>query len=485
MRLKEVLMNRISNFLEIFNYKKYTTEQKIKFILLSIMTLILILVRTWTIASYWLIIPIIFNTILMGLGIIDEFEFIMYSMIMPSEIYNFLGIGIAILSWIYKITCGKVKFNFNKKDKWLGILIVFMLLSGFISCIVNSTILSAIFSLGYIFVMLFIFRITVACNYKIKDISSVFNNILIIQIIMMIIQFINYGVFQPSDSFSGTFINAHRLCVWLIWYLVVTSIIIKEKNFIIKSDILKILCLLVMIYLTDGKHIVASAIGVFILWFVLDKIKYLRDKKVLTTGIAILLGLYFVTNISHNILFKENIKSKSEYVYRYIYEPPYNNKFNYFDKTINDKLTGYKLFLGFGPGQYGSRVANLRAYEYMVKEDSLAITISKFIPPHVIEPYKEFAEQYNEEYLAFVKDMSAVLSYPFSSIMAIIGELGVIGYLIYLMFFNSIEKYSSNKIYSIFPMIILVLMIFDSYFEMTSIITLFWIIMGASQTKKI
>ena len=82
-------MNRISNFLEIFNYKKYTTEQKIKFILLSIMTLILILVRTWTIASYWLIIPIIFNTILMGLGIIDEFEFIMYSMIMPSEIYNF------------------------------------------------------------------------------------------------------------------------------------------------------------------------------------------------------------------------------------------------------------------------------------------------------------------------------------------------------------------------------------------------------------
>ncbi|NGT55070.1 hypothetical protein, partial [Clostridium perfringens] len=164
-------MNRISNFLEIFNYKKYTTEQKIKFILLSIMTLTLILVRTWTIASYWLIIPIIFNTILMGLGIIDEFEFIMYSMIMPSEIYNFLGIGIAILSWIYKITCGKVKFNFNKKDKWLGILIVFMLLSGFISCIVNSTILSAIFSLGYIFVMLFIFRITVACNYKIKDIS--------------------------------------------------------------------------------------------------------------------------------------------------------------------------------------------------------------------------------------------------------------------------------------------------------------------------
>ncbi|WP_415345153.1 hypothetical protein, partial [Clostridium perfringens] len=135
-------MNRISNFLEIFNYKKYTTEQKIKFILLSIMTLTLILVRTWTIASYWLIIPIIFNTILMGLGIIDEFEFIMYSMIMPSEIYNFLGIGIAVLSWIYKIACGKVKFNFNKKDKWLGILIVFMLLSGFISCIVNSTILS-------------------------------------------------------------------------------------------------------------------------------------------------------------------------------------------------------------------------------------------------------------------------------------------------------------------------------------------------------
>lgn len=477
-------MNIINSVAEILNYRKYTREQRIKFILLSIMALILILVRTWSIASYWLMIPLVLNTIFMICGTIDEFEFIMYSMIMPSELYSFLGIGIAILSWIYKIFSRKININFDKRDKWLGILIVFMLVSGFVSSIVNKTILSAIFSLGYIFVMLFIFRITVACNYKIKDISNVFKNILIIQIIMMIIQFINYGVFQPSDSFSGTFVNAHRLCVWLIWYLVVSAIVIKEKKFICKNDILKVLVLLVMIYLTDGKHIVASAIGVLILWFILDKIKYLKNKKVLTTGILILLGLYLVTNISHNTSFKENIKSKSEYVYRYIYEPPYNNKFHYFDKTINDELIGYELFLGFGPGQYGSRVANLRAYEYMVKEDSLAITISKFIPPHVIEPYKEFAEQYNEEYLAFVKDMSAVLSYPFSSIMAIIGELGILGYLIYLMFFNSIEKYSNNSIYSILPMIMLVLMIFDSYFEMTAIITFFWIILGSSQVEK-
>lgn len=476
-------MRSLSNFLEVFNVKNYTKDKKIKFLALVIMTITLILVRNWTIASYWLIIPIAVNTVLMFCGIMNEFEVIMYSLIMPSEIFNFLGIGIATLSWLFKIAFKKINLNLSKKDNMLFILIIFMLVSAFVSCIVNKTLLSAIFTLGYIFVMFFIYRITVACNYSISKIQKVFNVILIIQLIMMIVQFYYYGIFEPSDSFSGTFVNAHRLCVWLIWCFLINIIAIKERRYILKTDILKLIILLVMIYLTDGKHIVASFIAIALFWFILDKIKYLRDRKVLTTGILILLGLYAVTNISHNNLFKENIKSKSEYVYRYIYEPPYNNKFNYFDKTLNNNLRGYKLLLGFGPGQYGSRVANLRAYEYMVKEDSLAITLSKFIPPHVTEPYKEFAKEYNQEYLDFVKDMSAVLSYPFSSIMAVIAEFGILGYLLYLLFFNSIERNSTNKIYSIFPMVILVLMIFDSYFEMTSVVTFFWIIMGISQNK--
>ncbi|MGG5460740.1 hypothetical protein [Clostridium sp. B9] len=475
------LKNSISNLLD---YRNYTKAQKNKFIVLSIMTIIVVLVRTWTISTYWLTLPIILNSIFMFCGFIDEFEFLMYSMIMPSELFNFLGIGIAGLSWILKILRGKITIQFDKRDKWLCVLIIFMIISGIVSSIVNKTILSAVLSLGYIFIMLFIFKLTSACKYSIVNIAQVFKNILIIQILMMIIQFFNYGIFQPSDSYAGTFVNAHRLCVWLIWYLVVIAIMIKNKKYIDKNDIVNILVILIMIYLTDGKHIVVSAIGVLILWFVIDKIKYLKDRKILTTGLMILLTLYSITNISHIPSFKNNIESKSQYIYRYIYEPPYNNKFHYFDKTINEELIGYELLLGYGPGQYGSRVANLRAYEYMAKEDSLAITLSKIIPPHIVEPYKQFAEQYNEEYLAFVKDMSAVLSYPFSSIMAIIGELGVLGYLIYLMFFNSIEKYSNNKIYSILPMIMLVLMIFDSYFEMTAIVTFFWIILGSSRVDK-
>lgn len=114
----------------------------------------------------------------------------------------------------------------------------------------------------------------------------------------------------------------------------------------------------------------------------------------------------------------------------------------------------------------------------MAKSDGLAIKLSKIISPYVLEEYKDQASKYNEKFVEFIPNMSAVLAYPFSSIISIIAEVGMLGYITYLMFFNSIANRSKVREAHLIVIILLFLMIFDSYFEMTSGIGMFWIIMG-------
>ena len=461
---------------------KFLMTNKIELISLVIMAIVLVLVRLWFVPTYYLMIIIGINIYLLFKKVINELEFILYTMIMPSEFYSFIGLGIGVSILIYKIIRKKIDFDLDKKnDKILIVLIGFMLISGIINSIINKTILSSLMSLGYIFIMLFLFKITKSINYSSKDMLRLMDKIFIIQVITIIFQYIDYGIIQAADAYSGTFSNAHRLCVWLIFYMILIIIeLYQKRNNSLKMTITKIILILILIYLSDGKHIILAALVGMFFWGIFNLFKKTTNKKILLSGISIFIMIYLGTNMANNVNFKRYLESQSNYLYRYVYIDPYNNKFDYFNKTVNNK----KIILGYGPGFYGSRMANLRAHEYMAKEDGLAISLSKIIKPYIVSDYKQFASKYNEEYLSKVKDMSAVLSYPFSSIISLIAELGVIGYILWLLFFNSVEKYSKNKLYSLFPIILLVLMIFDSYFEMTAIISFFWVIMGVSQVEK-
>ena len=310
------------------------------------------------------------------------------------------------------------------------------------------------------------------------------NNIFIIQAVVfipLIIMDINgSGRITSGDLYKGTFSNAHMLCLWLIWYSIV--IFIKYKDSIHKLNkilvALKLILLSTMIYLTDGKHLWIATILALIMYGIISKFKYLKKIDVIIVGVIIILGLFTVTNISKLDEFKQTITKKSSYISMYMYKKPFNTKFEYIDATLNDKLNGYHLLIGYGQGQYGSRIANLRAYEYMSKSDGLATQLSKVLSPYVLEEYKDQASKYDEKFVGFIPNMSAVLAYPFSSIIAIIAEVGVLGFIAYLIFFNSIANKAKVKESHLIVIIILLLMIFDSYFEMTSGIGMFWIIMG-------
>ena len=332
--------------------------------------------------------------------------------------------------------------------------------------------------------MISIFKLIRFNKYTFKDLVLTMNNIFIIQavvFIQLIIMDINdSGRITSGDMYKGTFSNAHMLCLWLIWYSIV--IFIKYKDSIHKLNKIliafKLIVLSTMIYLTDGKHLWLAVILSLIMYCIIFKFKSLKKISVIIVGTIIVLGLFIITNISKLDGFKKNIASKSSYITMYMYKEPFNTKFEYINTTLNDKLKGYHFLIGYGQGQYGSRIANLRAYEYMAKSEGLAMQLSKVLSPYVLEEYKDQASKYDDKFVEFIPNMSAVLAYPFSSIIAIIAEAGILGFIAYLMFFNSIANKSKVKEAHLIIIILLFLMIFDSYFEMTSAMGMFWIITG-------
>lgn len=463
-------------------------EKKLRVSCITLVSIIMIFINANLLPEKAIFIIVGFLTVLLLMNKINSIDFIIYSLILPNELYNFIGIGIGLLSIGIKALKKDIKIkNLIKdiqSDKSLLILLSIIVISTIISMISTGVILNGVVSIGYLLIMLIIFKLIKFNKYTFKDLALTMNNIFIIEAIvfvqLIIIDISASGRITSGDLYKGTFINAHMACLWLIWYSIVLFIKYKYSIHRLNGKLItfKVVLLSIMLYLTDGKHLWLAAILALIAYGIISKFKSLEKIDVIIVGSIIVLGLFILTNISKSEKFKQTISNKSSYISMYMYEDPFNTKFEYIDSTLNEKLKGYHFLIGYGQGQYGSRIANLRAYEYMAKSEGLATKLSKILSPYVLEEYKDQASKYDEKFVEFIPNMSAVLAYPFSSIISIIAEVGMLGYIAYLMFFNSIANRSKIKEAHLMVIILLFLMIFDSYFEMTSGIGMFWIIMG-------
>lgn len=478
-------MNEFKNIM-----RKFSEEKSIRISLILLISVIISLNLFGILPEKSIFIILGFLIILMLMKKITDIDLILYSLILPSELYTFIAIGIAILSILIRIYINDIDLkqliNDIIKDKFLIVLFSIIGVSAIISFISTGIIFNGIVSVGYLLVMIFIFKIVKIDKYSFNDLTLIMDNIFMVEVIifvpLMIMDIVKFGGIRSGDMYKGSFGNAHMLCLWLIWYGIITFI--KYKNSIHNENKYfvfgKLIILALMIYLTDGKHLWLAVVLAIIAYAIMYAMKSLRSSITFIVGVIIIIGLFAVTNIVKIESVKENISSKSSYSI-YLYDSPFNTKFEYFDSTLNEKLKGHNILVGYGPGQYGSRVANLRAYEYMAKSEGIAIQLSKVLPPYVLEEYKDQASKYNEEFVEFIPNMSAVLAYPFSSLIAMIAEVGMLGVIAYLLFFNSIASRARVKEGHFIVGVLLFLMIFDSYFEMTSGITIFWIIMGILQ----
>jgi hypothetical protein len=190
------------------------------------------------------------------------------------------------------------------------------------------------------------------------------------------------------------------------------------------TRVLVVLLVLTFVFLmTDSKHIVLAAIpaglifGRVVLWPRLAP----RTRRALNvTAIALVVGLgaYVGPPLARFVV---------DGLWRpYMVLATLNPKVLLYTRTADLLAQGSPAtWIGFGPGVYASRAASIRATDVLFKEEN---RLPAFIPPHTGRAYGSIAyDLYTSEIVATEKDRSGALTSPFSSLVGIVGEFGLLG----------------------------------------------------------
>jgi hypothetical protein len=109
--------------------------------------------------------------------------------------------------------------------------------------------------------------------------------------------------------------------------------------------------------------------------------------------------------------------------------------------TLNPKLQLYmrsaellgrnnlQTWIGYGPGSYATRAATIRATDVLYKEEQ---ELPSFIPPHTGRAYRSVAyDLYTTAFVDAIRFQSGVLTSPFSSLVGIVAEFGILGTVVF------------------------------------------------------
>jgi hypothetical protein len=118
--------------------------------------------------------------------------------------------------------------------------------------------------------------------------------------------------------------------------------------------------------------------------------------------------------------------------------------------TLNPKLQLYmrsaellgrnnlQTWIGYGPGSYATRAATIRATDVLYKEEQ---ELPSFIPPHTGRAYRSVAyDLYTTEFVDAIRFQSGVLTSPFSSVVGIVAEFGLLGTLLVVALLGAVVR---------------------------------------------
>ena len=224
-----------------------------------------------------------------------------------------------------------------------------------------------------------------------------------------------------SDLTTGTMTSAHHLGATM---LLAIAMLIALRMAVRGTRILGVLVLLGFVFLmTDSKHIVLAALpaglifGRAVLWRRLAP----RTRRVLNVSAIVLAlgaGAYVGPPLARFVV---------DGLWRpYMVLATLNPKVLLYTRTADLLAQGSPAtWIGFGPGVYASRAASIRATSVLFKEEN---RLPSFIPAHTGRAYGSVAyDLYTSEIVATEKDRSGALTSPFSSLVGIVGEFGLLG----------------------------------------------------------
>ena len=172
---------------------------------------------------------------------------------------------------------------------------------------------------------------------------------------------------------------------------------------------------------------------------------------------------------------------------------PLNHKYVFLERALSDIPENYgSWWTGTGPGTVGSRASNVRAYDTMYKEEERKRLIAKLFTAHTSPPAARFfSDLFQEGFAKSSRFRSTTLSQPFSSLISVFVETGIIGFVLLAAFFANVAYLSlrcalhSSSVYAHTGIMVYVMTIclfglafFDTYLERPTMMTAYWIFVG-------
>lgn len=394
---------------------------------------------------------------------------------------NYIVIQFMILYVFIKFLLSKNKI---KKDINFRFYILFIILSSvsYLFSIIND----------FSFTPLIIYAITVWCLYYMyfifksakEDYIRVFYELCKLQIIPVSVQIIFLlvkKVFYP-DLITGTFDNANTLVIVLMIYLI---LILNSRYLSFKNKLVNLIIYGSIILLADAKLILI----IFILVLIITNVFTTTNKNIFLKLpiFCLFLGIIIIIMLSPFSLYKYSIDKYN--IDKYITNNNMNLKFKAYKYTFCD-LNLFNDLIGVGSGRYGSKAANILAYDTMYKTKE-KLEVSKILKARTNQYYNRISSLFTKSFFNNIKNYSGILSYPQSSIVTIKGEIGYLGIMLFIFFIlyniknlykNILRKDNYKESYCsiVFILVIFLISFFDNFLEMNNIILSFMFILSSS-----
>lgn len=361
-------------------------------------------------------------------------EVALFSIILPD---NYSTLLLMILPSIAAISQGGVRRKL-KIDKISVFMILIIVMAGFSSLLHSVPFVNIIFSL--VFLSSVLLAVFVAGNGSLKRYLELFKpafyRIIRIEIIATGINLILkiLGRRIGDDWSTGTFGSAQQAQLFLFFSFVIIVLVSqylhqKQKK---RKDLLRIiLCTLCMISTNSWAQLAITALFVFVAYITTVDRKIV--KKILITTVVVVLAFIVVNNYVIN-------SSIGQQIYRITYDQAYRNyrasKVNTYADTfyIIPQRDTLFLFMGNGLGWYSSRAAltctgiYIGSYNSIFRPSMSSYTL-QYIYPGLLRAYNNPSSDYG-----------SVLARPYSSIITLMGETGIIGLTLFLIIFYLISK---------------------------------------------
>lgn len=377
---------------------------------------------------------LVFNLICYILGFVPKVVFFS-SFVLGNELSSFINI-LAGLFFLHRKKMDRDALGLGHPPASIWVVTLLLLAITVINTLALGTFINAITSVVYYCFLGFLLYRLVGVYDK-KEIRSCIVAYAYCEAILVLETALLYG-FEPGDLHFGSLGNAHYLGVWCGMAIIALYACRDQgsKNTDIIVIIRKILpygLLIFSLYLSDTKAPVLCGIAVVILALIVRRI--FKTKTVIPSFLIYIacfmaIVLFLGTPIAKEALTKDD-SSGSGFASTYLYSEYTSLKFDYFYDTVDSLLFEGRIITGYGLGQYGSRIANLYGYSFSHREDSAVNKlVAQLVESRMLDDYKKHASRYTDELVAEIHNYSAISVYPFSSLIALLAEGGVLGILL-------------------------------------------------------